>query len=153
MSDAETAGAIAAEVVEAAVIEAQDAEQRANETAEAIAAAAMETERGARVEALERDVRECRTILDSLPEMLAAKTAELIQSAATALRLELSTEMNSLLSVAVAGLAQSQPTPSSTPPISEVVEPVVVDPATGQPLTPETLDVPDPEKKKRHRFL
>jgi len=153
MDETETVATEVAEVISDAVVHAVEAEQRAEETAEAIAAAAIETERGRRVADLEERVSQCQMTLNSLPEMLAAHTTEAIQAAANSLRAELSAEMNSLLSAAVAGLANpSLPLSTSAPlePVPvEVVEVTAEEPPTPEPAPSEN----PPAVKKRHRFL
>jgi hypothetical protein len=153
MDETETVATEVAEVISDAVVQAVAAEQRAEETAEAIALAAIETERGRRVADLEERVNQCQTTLNSLPEMLAAQTVEAIQSAANSLRAELSAEMNSLLSAAVAGLANpNHPSLTSVQPEPvpvEVVEVTAEEPPTPEPVPSES----PPAVKKRHRFL
>ena len=128
MSDLKTVENIVENVLE------HEATNTAN--AEYIAAAAIEGARGEKITLLEKEIAECRSTMNLLPEMLAAKLSDQL----ALLKMELQTEMAqlkaSLPSVAVAvpeNPILTAPLPSTLPAL--------------EVTTPETVPMPEAENE------
>ena len=112
-----------AEPIADALAGAAEAEAQAAETAEAIAAAAMEGERGHRLANLELEQSQCRMELQSLNETLAQLPGML--AAETLATLEPVTTRLAAAEAALSTLTAAAALNMSTPPISaEIAEPV-----------------------------
>jgi chromosome segregation ATPase len=145
MSDPQTVGESVGEVIEEAIIEANQQSEAANELAAQIAAGAMETERGNRIEALERRFEEWESNQSDSAQAIAALTMGMQ---------ELTGQMSVLL-------AQSTPAPSPTPNPQSAVDGQKesleeMPPATTTEAVEVVQEAPKPApapKKKRRRWI
>lgn len=137
MADAEETGELVADAVTSAIDAAQEHAEDAAKTAEQIADAAMENERGRRIADAEREIYECKETIWEMAQGLAALTLGQTELAA---KLDLLTQL------------QLPPPPVQAPVENEVLinpEPEVIAPEA--PPAPEVA--PQSPPRKRARFL
>lgn len=143
MSDPETVGEAVAETIEAAIENAQHEKAVAVETAEMIAKAALETERGNRITELERRLDTWESSQSDTAEAIASLTLGLTQ---------LSGQMSALLTL------QQSPTPNpqseedgQRESQEEEIPVAVVEPVAEIPV--EQVHEPKAQKRKRHNWI
>lgn len=141
MSDPEVIGGAVADTITEVIEHAQHEEHIAHETAEQIAAAAMESERGQHIEALERRLYEWESNQQAASEAIAALALGMTDLSA---RVDLLTQQSLPTpnpQNAVDGQKASQEPEETTVLVVEPEAPPVVPP------------VPPEPKKKRHRWI
>lgn len=141
----EAVAEIAADVIAAPLEAAVEGQELAEEAAEQIAAAAMETVRGQRVEILETRLEECLTTMDQLPGLMGDQFRLLLEP--------MHREIARLSAVADAPrVIVEAPEPilsELTPPLLEPLEEVQPE-ALPEPIAETPAVV---ESRRKHRFL